>query len=242
MATFVLVHGAWHGGWCWERLVPLLTAKGHQVLAPDLPGMGEDTRALGSDPLDEWAGFVAELVAGADAPVILVGHSRGGIVISEVAERVPDSIAMLVYLTAFLLQPGQTLVDITERHPEVGPAAAIRPTDDPLRVTVDREQAMAIFYNLTAEGDARAAVSRLSPEPIAALTTPVRISAERFGRVPRAYLEARNDRAISLEMQREMQAVLPCKPVITLEADHSPFYSALPELAEALLKLAEAAD
>src|SRR5262245_2387154 len=60
VATFILIHGAWHGGWCWERLVPVLTAEGHHVLAPDLPGMEAEPRGLGSDPLGEWADFVAE--------------------------------------------------------------------------------------------------------------------------------------------------------------------------------------
>jgi hypothetical protein len=67
----------------------------------------------------------------------------------------------------------------------------------------------------------------------------VTLTAERFGSVPRAYVEATDDRAISLEMQRDMQALLPCEPVITLECDHSPFYSAVPELVEALLSLAD---
>jgi hypothetical protein len=75
------------------------------------------------------------------------------------------------------------------------------------------------------------------PEPLAALTSPLRVTAERFGRVPRAYIECTDDRAISLEMQREMQAALPCDPVITLECDHSPFYSAASELADSLLTL-----
>ncbi len=73
---------------------------------------------------------------------------------------------------------------------------------------------------------------------MAALTRPLKISAERFGRVRRAYIEASQDQAISLEMQREMQAAWPCEPVIALESDHSPFYSAAPELARALLELA----
>jgi pimeloyl-ACP methyl ester carboxylesterase len=238
MATFILIHGAWHGGWCWERLTPLLTAAGHQVLAPDLPGMGADTRELGSDPLCEWADFVADLASEAETPVILVGHSRGGLVISEAAERVPERIDRLVYLTAFLLERGQSLMDVVAGHTEVGPDAAIRTAEDPSRLVVDPDLGIPIFYSRCSDADARAAASRLTPEPLAALTTPLEISAERFGRVPRAYIEAAEDRAISLDMQRGMQAALPCDPVITLASDHAPFYSAAPELAEALLKLA----
>ena len=238
MATFILIHGAWHGGWCWERLAPLLEAGGHHVLAPDLPGMGADRRKLGADPLAEWADFTAELVSKAEAPVLLVGHSRGGLVISEAAERVPERIARLVYLTAFLLKPGESLSDVSGRHPEVGPGPAIRPADDPAYLALDLELATPIFYGLTPEADARAAAGRLTPEPVAALTRPLLITGERFGRVPRAYIEAVHDRAISLEMQREMQADLPCDPVIALQSDHSPFYSAVPELAQALLEFA----
>ena len=239
MATFVLVHGAWHGGWCWERVAPLLVAQGHRVLAPDLPGMGADTREHGSDPLGEWTDFVAELATSAGEPVILVGHSLGGVVISEVAERVPDAVRRLVYLTAFLLPSGQSLADVANRYPDVGPARALRPTEVAGEMIVDPDQAIGIFYNDMSEDDARAAVDRLVAQPVAAFTTPVTLTAERFGRVPRAYVEAADDQAISLEMQRDMQAVLPCDPVITLQCDHSPFYSTVPELAEALLSLAD---
>jgi pimeloyl-ACP methyl ester carboxylesterase len=238
MATFILVHGAWHGGWCWERLVPLLTAQGHEALAPDLPGMEAQPSTLGDDPLGEWADFVAGLAAAAEGPVVLVGHSRAGLVISEVAERVPDSIACLVYLAAFLLQSGQSLSDVAGRYPDIGPGPFIRPAADPSRLVVDPQHTASIFYNLMSDEDAREATARLMPEPGTAFTTPITISAERFGRVPRAYIEATQDRAISLEMQRDMQAFLPCDRVITLEADHSPFYSAVPQLAEALVRLA----
>lgn len=238
MATFILVHGAWHGGWCWEHVSPLLLAQGHQVVAPDLPGMGADTREFGSDPLSKWADFVAGLASTAEAPVILVGHSRGGLVISEVAERVPDRIDRLVYLTAFLLEAGQSLVDVAGRYPKVGPGAVIRPAADPSCIEVDLEPALPIFYGRTSEALARAAAARLTPEPMAALTTPVRVSAERFGRVARVYIEAADDLVISLKMQREMQAALPCARVVTLDCDHSPFYSAPSELAQALLSLA----
>jgi pimeloyl-ACP methyl ester carboxylesterase len=238
MATFILIHGAWHGGWCWERVAPLLVAQGHRVLAPDLPGMGADRRKHGSDPVGDWTGFVADLATSAGGPVILIGHSLGGVVISEVAERVPDAIDRLVYLTAFLLESGQSLADVATRYPDVGPARAFRPAEVDGEVIVDPDQAVGIFYNEMSADDAREAVDRLGPQPLAAFTKPVTLSAERFGRVPRAYVEATDDRAISLEMQRDMQAVMPCDPVITLQCDHSPFYSAVPELAEALLSLA----
>ena len=108
MARFVLVHGAWHGGWCWERIAPLLGAAGHEVLAPDLPGMGADRTPFAADVLAQWADFVAGLVRGAAEPAVLVGHSRGGLVISEAAERAPDQIRVLVYLAALLLPVGTT--------------------------------------------------------------------------------------------------------------------------------------
>lgn len=238
MATFVLIHGAWHGGWCWERIVPLLEEEGHRVFAPDLPGMGYDRRRHGSDPLGDWTNFVVELASSAREPVTLVGHSLGGVVISEVAERIPDALHRLVYLTAFLLQSGQSLADVASRYPEVGPARAFRPADVDGEVIVDPDQAVGIFYNETSPAEAAAAVNRLVAQPLAAFAKPVTLTTERFGRVPRAYVEATDDRAISLEMQRDMQALLPCGPVITIKSDHSPFYSAVPKLAEALLSLA----
>ncbi|HLY58890.1 MAG TPA: alpha/beta fold hydrolase, partial [Stellaceae bacterium] len=75
MSSFVLVHGAWHGKWCWEKLVPLLEAAGHEVLAPDLPGMGDD-RTPATLSLAAWADFVARRIEDCAEPVILVGHSR----------------------------------------------------------------------------------------------------------------------------------------------------------------------
>lgn len=237
MATYILIHGAWHGGWCWEGLVPLLQQAGHDVLAPDLPGMGADRTPLRDDVLEQWTDFVAELALAAFQPVILVGHSRGGIVISEVAERIPGEISQLVYLTAFLLQAGESLVKVAGRHPEVGPGPAIVPSNDGF-VHLDPERASSIFYNLTPAEMAQRAAERLCPEPAAAVATPLKVTANQFGKVRRAYIEATEDRAISLQMQREMQAALPCEPVITLQSDHSPFLSAVPELASALLSLA----
>jgi pimeloyl-ACP methyl ester carboxylesterase len=226
VAHFILVPGAFHGGWCWERVVPLLKAGGHEVQTPNLPGTGADATPLTGDVLGRWARFIADLANAAGEPVILAGHSRGGIVISEAAELVPDRVARLVYVTALLLPAGATALG---EH-QLGDTGEMM---TPLPV----EAAQPGFYHLCSLEDARAAVDRLVPEPVSPLVQPLRLSEARFGSVPRAYIEAAEDRAITLDYQRAMQAALPCDPVITLQSDHSPFYSMPAQLAEALLSL-----
>ncbi len=131
MATFVLIHGAWHGGWCWERVVPLLEQRGHTVRAPDLPGMGRDRTPLGDITLDVWARFVSELVRAELEPVILVGHSRGGIVLSQSAEQIPDRIRTLVYLAAFLVANGDSMWTTAQKVPrEAGRSPDMIVSDD----------------------------------------------------------------------------------------------------------------
>ena len=117
MATFVLVHGAWHGAWCWELLTPLLEGQGHRVIAPDLPGMGDDRTPLDQVSIESWARFVADIVGAQPEPVILVGHSRAGIVISRAVELAPANLLGLVYLAAFMVRDGPTLEAVLRQIP-----------------------------------------------------------------------------------------------------------------------------
>jgi pimeloyl-ACP methyl ester carboxylesterase len=114
MATFVLVHGAWHGSWCWARVRDALVTAGHRVFTPTLSGVGERSHLLSRDiDLQVHVDDVASLIRWeALDSVILCGHSYGGCVISGVAETVPDRIAALVYLDAFLLEDGESLHDL----------------------------------------------------------------------------------------------------------------------------------
>ena len=107
-ATLILIHGAWHGAWCWQLLTPLLESQGIRVIAPDLPSMGADRAPAGDVTLESWARFVADVVE-REANCVLVGHSRGGAVISRAAELVPDAIRRLVYLSAYLLTDGESV-------------------------------------------------------------------------------------------------------------------------------------
>ena len=242
MATFVLVSGSWHAAWCWEWLTPLLEAGGHRVLAPDLAGMGRDPTPRAQVTLALWADQIADLIRAASEPVILVGHSRGGIVISEAAERVPDRIRKLVYLAAVLVPDGTSVAAVRAAKSRIVRRHRLEdiiiPGPDNTS-TVRPEAIDGMFFNTTPPELAEYGRSRMGPEPMAAMTTPLRLTGDRYGRVPRAYIECARDQSLPLQLQRSMQAGLPCDPVILLDTDHSPFLSNPDALAAALVAIAE---
>ena len=241
MARYILIHGAYHGGWCWEEIEPRLTAAGHEVIAPNLPGMGPDATGENPSNLEEWAEFVAGLARSADGPAVLVGHSRGGIVISRAAELAPEAVSHLVYVAAILALPGETLTEAVlcgRKGVSLPPRTANKVSADGLTSRyVDPDMAARTFYNECSPEVAAAAFARLSPEPVSSMITPVVTTAERFGRVPRTYVECLRDKALPIAIQRHMHAQQPCT-VVTIDTDHSPFYSAQNKLTEILLAVA----
>ncbi len=238
MTTYVLIHGAWHGGWCWHRIVAGLRQASHIAIAPDLKSLGRDRTPPGEITLATWTEQIAALVQAQPEPVVLVGHSRGGIVISEVAERIPERLSVLVYVTAFMLESGQSLQEFAAQDPEslVGPATLLDQAHG--SVSIREDAVRDVFYNRCHDADVVLAKSLLTPEPLAPLATPLRLSAARFGSVPRIYVECAADRAMTLAAQRRMQQALPCRERITLDADHSPFFCDSERLTEVLSKIA----
>ncbi|GAC1600989.1 MAG: alpha/beta hydrolase [Acidimicrobiales bacterium] len=113
MATFVLIHGGWHGGWCYRRVESRLRALGHTVFAPTLTGLGERSHLFRADiNLTDHANDVLAVIKYEELDdIVLVGHSSGGMVISVVADRIPDKIRMLVYLDAFIPENGKCQMD-----------------------------------------------------------------------------------------------------------------------------------
>ena len=234
MSTIVLVSGAWHASWCWAELVPLLEGQGHKVIAPDLLGMGDDKTPLSEVSLARWADQIAEIVQAQDEPVALLGHSRGGIVISEVAQRVPNSIGLLIYLSAFLLRDGETLGGTIARATGESKSSFLAPGPDGTTTTVIKEAIGKVLYNTAPAELVRRAEAAMGPEPMVVFGTPLRLSEDRFGTVPRAYIECLHDNAVPIALQRNMQSHLPCRKVVTLDTDHCPFFSSPSALAKAI--------
>lgn len=234
--NIVLVHGSWHGAWCWEKIGPLLAQAGHTVFVPDLPGHGQDKTSLQDITLASYVDCIMHYLKTCDSKVMLVGHSMAGMVISQVAEYMPEKISHLVYVAGFLPQNGESLMSIAKLQ---------KPTKITAPINIVSEE-QAIYFPANAmhpfayhQMDAEKYES-LKPlfcvEPFKPWIQPVKITSERFGTVPRTYIVCEDDKAIHLSSQERMLQHTPCQ-MFRLMTDHSPFYSEPEGLAEILLAL-----
>jgi pimeloyl-ACP methyl ester carboxylesterase len=239
MAIFILVHGAAHGGWCWEKVAPILEARGHKVCAPDLPGLGKDQTPPANVTLADNVEKISRLLDKMEEPVILVGHALGGVTISQVAEARRRKLKALVYVCGLMPPSGKTSREMTAGDPDALFRRSREVSPDGMTYTFARNQLPAMFYADVSPEDRYRAMERLRPQPLVISTTPLSLTEDRYGSVPRWYIECTRDNAVALARQRAMVKTLPCK-VISMECGHTPFYSAPDELADNLETIAKA--
>jgi pimeloyl-ACP methyl ester carboxylesterase len=235
--TFVLVPGSWHGAWCWYKVATLLQKEGFNVVPLDLPGHGRDHTPIKEITLDSYVDAVCSVLNRSLGRVTLVGHSRGGIVISQAAERCPEKIATLVYLAAFLIKDGQPMLQtaLTDRDSLIVQNLELNENEG-WHMLKESAFKSALYGDCTEE-DVELARSLLTPEPNVPVGTPLRLTQDKFGRVPRVYIETLKDRGISNSIQRMMYEDLPCEEVLAMNTSHSPFLSAPNELASHLTSI-----
>lgn len=240
--TFFLVHGAWNSSWCWEKLRPLLEAKGHTVIAPDMPGHGEDKLLIEDQNLEKYARAVEALIEPLEEPVILVGHSFGGMIISQAACYIPNKIKRLVYISAFLPRDGQSCVRITKSLKPTFHEKILASGSDFI-LSADRktskitpETCADFIYSDIPRNQALMLAKRLGPESNAAQQQAVVLN-DKFYDIPKAYVKCSLDRTIDLTLQDKMIAETHCDEVYTLETGHCPFESAPNSVANILLSL-----
>jgi pimeloyl-ACP methyl ester carboxylesterase len=235
MSTYLLLHGSWHAAWCWYKVVPRLEAAGHTAIAIDLPGHGGDRTPPHAITLRTYTDAVCRVLDAASEPVVVVAHSRGGMVLSQAAEYRPEKIRAAVYLAAFLIGDGERVIDwaLTDGDSLILPSVEINERErwDMLR----REAFREALYADCSEDDVALCTLLLAPEPNAATFTPLELSEERYGRVPRVYIELLADRAVSPALQRRMYESFPCRQVLPIEASHSAYFSKPDELVEKIL-------
>jgi pimeloyl-ACP methyl ester carboxylesterase len=235
METFVLVHGAWHGGWCWYKVVALLEKEGYRVEAPDMPSHGRDKTPISEITFESYVQRVCGIIDAQSEPVILVGHSWGGHIITQVAEYRPEKIKLLVYLTAFLVASGEPMLQVGKESILMSNVIV---SEDQSYTTVRADAVKEVFYHDCSDEDVALAKLLLVPQ---ARVSPVlsNITEQNFGRIPRVYIECLQDKAITPSRQKEMYTRLPCQKVISMNTSHSPFFSEPIELAKNLISLAD---
>ncbi|MEV0208386.1 alpha/beta fold hydrolase [Streptomyces sp. NPDC050788] len=189
MSTFLLVHGAWHSGRCWERVVPLLESAGHRVYAPSLTGYGDRAHLLGPEVgLDTHVADVVTLIREQDlTDVVLVGHSYAGLVVSSVANQVPDRIAELVYLDAMVPRDGETAVDVQPVTQQLIDLAARSGSGWRIPPLPEQPAPLGLF-GVTDPADVAWLRSMLSDQPVRCLQQPVRLDNPAADAIPRTHI------------------------------------------------------
>jgi len=234
MGNYLFIHGGWHGAWCWNRLVPLLTKRGHNVIALDLPSHGRDRTPTAKVTMTDYVNAVVAQLDALSGPAVLVGHSSGGAVATQVAEERPEKVSCVVYLAAFILQNGESIMSIIQQAHESVLLKNLVPSPEQNELNVSDGALRECFYGNCSEEDLALAKFCLVPQPLAPAVTPVAITDKNYGRVRRVYIETLRDRAIPNATQKQMYSRLPCEKVFSLDTDHSPFFSAPTQLAEQL--------
>jgi len=232
--TFVLVHGAWMGAAGWQPVAERLTAEGAEVVVPELPAHGEDPAPPGDATMAGYVDRVTAAIDGAGAPVILVGHSMGGMVVSAAAEDRAGDLAALVYVAAYVPEDGQSLLELamSDRDSAIGDNL-VDNGDGTLGI---RPEVFADLFCADCDpAEKRALVAGYRPEPAAPLVTPVSLSAAAFGSVPREYIGTANDRVVSPDLQARMTEATPMDREVTLDTGHVPMLAAPDALVDALL-------
>lgn len=238
MSTFVLVHGAWAGGWIWDKVVPLLKEAGHEVVAPDLPGHGEDRIPISEVSMQGYADCVREVLDAQSGQVVLVGHSLGGAVISQAAEQRPEKIEKLVYLAAFLLRDGETVISVAENDEEAIILPSLEMSEDQTYANIRDDAVKEVVCADSSDDDVERMKSLFVPQATAPFGAPIAVTEDNFGNLPRAYVETLQDRAISPPSQKGMYERTPCQQVVSMDTSHTPMLSAPEELTENLESLA----
>jgi pimeloyl-ACP methyl ester carboxylesterase len=236
--TYVLVHGAFAGKSAWNDVKPLLEKAGHTVLTLDLPGHGDDQTPLGQISFDSYVDAVSKLINSQPGKVVLVGHSMAGVVISAVAEKTPQKLDKLVYLSAYLPLNGQSLQDLggTDAQSLIGPNLKFAP--DYSSATLPADISVQVFAVDCPQQYKDLVVKTARPEPLAAFGAKAALTAANFGSVPKYYIETLKDQGVGTALQEKMIAANgTVKKVYKIDSSHSPYWAKPAELAQILVEL-----
>lgn len=234
--TFVLIHSAWLGAWQWDSVVKSLEGAGHKVLAPDLPGHGSK-KDIHEPSMMDYVDTIIKVLDSISDPVILVGHSFNGITISQVAELRPENVKCLVYLAGFLLQNNGSFFNAVQAVDGSVAVENFYLSADEKHALVHGEAMQDAFAHDIPKEAFIGAIPLMVPEPVEPLAYKLKLSEERFGAIPKYYIECTEDRAVPIGVQRSMYQGK-VEQVFTIKSSHTPNFSQPDTVADILETIA----
>ncbi|MEJ7644956.1 MAG: alpha/beta fold hydrolase [Chryseolinea sp.] len=240
--TYILVHGGWHGAWSWQKVVPLLMAEGNTVLAIDLPGHGQDKTPVASVTFNDYIKKVVSVANEQKGPVILVGHSMAGVVIAQASEELgPKKVSKLIFLDAFMPRNGESVLQLAEKagiasagNVQSGPSVSesLIMSADGKTSTIKKEAIKPLFYHDCSPSDVAFAEAHIGSQPMVCLATPVSLTEEKYGRIPKYYILCTMSKDLD---KSSIAGNVKCEKLYSLESSHSPFFSMPKKLVAILL-------
>jgi pimeloyl-ACP methyl ester carboxylesterase len=238
MKTFILIHGSWHSAWNWHKVIPVLQQQRHKAIAIDLPGMGRDKTAINEVKMASTVQKICTLIDSIEGKVILVGHSKNGIMISQAAEYRPNKIEKLIYLAAYLIPNGKTQRQYSVQDTQGILKPFVTVHENLNATTLQTEIYKEGLYHDCDNNINELAKLLLSHEPIESGITPLQLTEKNYGSIPRFYIECTEDKAVTPFIQQKMYTETPCQKVYAMHTSHSPFFSKPQELSNILCEIA----
>lgn len=236
--TFVLVHGAWQAPYAWETVKENLLKEGHHVVLVQLPGHGDDQTDHKNLHMESYIKYVSDVITVLQGSVILAGHSMAGMIISGVAEQIPDLIEKLVYIAAYVPANGQSAYALSLLDKQSLLGASLLVSEDQSEFDVKKDDIVNIFCQDGSEYAQQLIIENYRSEPAAPFSDPVVLSDDGFGKVAKYYIETLKDQGIGNVLQKEMIKTAGIDITYQLDSGHTPSLSVPEELSDILKKIA----
>jgi pimeloyl-ACP methyl ester carboxylesterase len=233
----VLVHGAWQASYAWEEVKTNLTAQGYQVKVVNLKGHGDDNTPVSELSFSRYVDQVKAAIDSFNEPVILIGHSLGGAVITQTATQVPAKIAKLVYVAGFIPQTGKSVLDYAglDRASLLGPVLEFNADQTLAGLANPDINFLKVFIQDGTDKQKQFVLAHYRAEPVIPLATPLNYTTENYTAAGKKYyVFTTEDNAISYPFQKQMAADAGITKTFTINTGHSPFISKPTELTSLL--------
>jgi len=234
-STIVIIHGAWSSANDWQHVTEDLVKAGSQVISFNLPGHGKDNTAITAISLKLYVDEVKKAI-GDKQNVVLVAHSFGGIVASQVAEQISPQIKKIIYVAAYVPKNGESLLSIaqTDAESHIGKNLIV---DEKAGIATVRKEGVADVFMADAPKQVADYVSNnLKAEPLAPLATPVALTDGNFGKINKVFVYSLNDHTIGYSLQQKMVKDAGIQRMYSLPSSHTPFIM-FPDVLAAIITL-----